>query len=335
MDCNVTADAVRGNILIGRTIAPENRSAMIRNPPPRGAPPRGPVRTAPQAAPRAKADLSTADSSSVLHNLYVKIVPKDHPDKKSQKYTLSLLHYIHGRIKILKEMGIQVKVNKISASDLQNAKLNAAMKKKGITKLPAMTTPTGVYLGVDEIADVYERNIREFTANQRRDEKKVAGIVQEDDLDSYYRDEMTFERAEEDEEEPGIGEDGDMMSAYHSMVQRRDELNAKRKPTRAPARGEQKGERPARPDRGGRPGAGRPGTTPARPGQSTRPDNLGGDDDEISTMINRMSSDIDSGTMETAFQSGGGDSLEGGGDGDSAQDRIMESAYWANQEAST
>ena len=272
----------------------------------------------------------------MLHNVYVKVVQKGDTDVKSKDLTLQVLKYIHQRINIFKQMGLQIKVNKITSQDLQNVRLRAAMKKKGIARLPAMTTLTNTYLGVKEIFDIYDRNIKEYLAVRGREEKKIEGLAKEDDLDDYFKTEMTFERAEDDEKESGIGESDDMMSAYQSMMQRRDEQNAKRRPSRLPSI-------PTAPR--GRAG----GPAPAMPGQSGRPDNVGGarrpttapptstasgdGDDEIASIISRMAHDIDSGTMSSAFQGNGGDSLEGG-EGADPMDKLMESSYWQNQESS-
>lgn len=293
------------------------------------------MRPKPRTAPPAKAsrpqrDLAAADTDAVVHNLYVKIVSPGDSDVKSKGFTLEILKYIHGRIGILKQMGLQVKVNKITSRDLKNERLRDAMKKRGIAKIPALTTPTNIYLGNREIVDIYERNIREFTAVQRREVKHVEGLAKEDDLEEYYKSEMSFERAEEDEKEPGIGEtDGDMMSSYQSMMQRRDDLNAKRRPARATVVSRARREAEEAPAAGH---SSRPDNVSPAPRRAA-PATASGDDDEIASIINKMAQDIDTGTMAAAFQSPGGDSLEGG-EGADPQDRIMEQSYWANQESS-
>jgi hypothetical protein len=316
-----------------------------RSPAPRAQMPRSAARSTPRS------DLEAADSGAVQHNLYVKVCPKGDPDARSREFTLQVLKYIHGRLSLFAKMGLQIKVHKITTHDLQNPRLRAAMGKKGITRLPAMTTPTHLYLGVAQIIDVYERNIKEYTAVQRREDRKVEGLAREDDLDAFYRDEMSFERAEDDEKEASIGESDDMMSAYQSMIKRRDESSMKRRPPR-PSEGRIEREAGGGRGSGGSSGASSRGGSgrAAAPGQSSRPDNVGGPrrgqpapvsassgdgDDEIQSLISQMAKDIDEGTVTAAFQGGGGDSLEGGGDADSAQDVFMERAFWANQESST
>jgi protein-tyrosine-phosphatase len=273
--------------------------------------------------------LSRADTEATRHQLYVKVVGSDDPDQKSRGITLDVLRYIHARLPAFAQMGIAVKVNKIRSQDLQNARLIAAMQRRGIRRLPALTTPNNVYLGAKEIADLYERNIKELEHTGARGERPVEGAAPDDgDLDSFFRDEMTFERAEEDAQEPGIGEGGDMMDAYRRMMERRESS--------------EKG-------RGRRPAAGRPSATtsdpsaraaPPRAPASSRPDNVGrrrpvdDPDDEIQATIDRLARDIDGDTRDRAFASGGGDSLDDDG-GYDPQDDLMEKAYWGSRVASS
>ena len=57
------------------------------------------------------------------------------------------------------------------------------------------------------------------------------------------------------------------------------------------------------------------------------------DEDEIARTIDRLSQDIDEGTRQRAFNSGGGDSFHDEGSSD-VQDDLMERAYYANQRSS-
>jgi hypothetical protein len=279
-----------------------------------------------------RADLSRADTSQVTHNLYVKVVTGADADHKSRDITLGVLKYVHARLPMFARMGLAVKVNKIRSQDLQNPRLVEAMRKRGITRLPALTTPNNVYIGLKEISDIYERNIKEFAAVATRGERPVEGILPEDDLDSFYRDEMTFERADEDAQETGIGEGDDMMDSYRHMMERREKSESSRRPRQAA---------------GGRPTA----TTsdaraaPPRPASSARPDNVAppavrrapahmdAEDAEIQETIDRLARDIDDGMRDRAFASGGGDSLDDDGGAD-PQDDLMERAYWSNQNPS-
>jgi hypothetical protein len=279
-----------------------------------------------------------------VHQLYVKVVTGSDPDRSSRAITLQTLRYVHDRVKLFLEMGVAIKVNRIRSQDLASPELVAAMKRRGITRLPALTTLNNVYLGLKEIYDLYEKNIREYMAVGRRGEKPVvesAGEVPEDGLASYYNDEMTFERAEEDAQETGMGEVDDMMDAHRRFMERREASTSSRRPgkgAQAPARREPP---PAR--RGGRSGP----PAPSR-GPTTRADNIGSggpvrrppardapldpDDAEFQATIDRLSQGIDSTMQDEAFASGGGDSLDDDGGAD-VQDDLMERAYFTNMSA--
>ena len=242
-----------------------------------------------------------------------------------------MLRYVHANLPRLREMGLEVRVNKVTSRQLSDERVRAAMKSRKIVRLPALTTPNGVYLGFQEIRTLYERNYGEYEAFLRRSEKPVVGEAPDDELEDYYRAEMTAERAREDEGgDDSIGEGGDMMDSYRRMMERRetsDRGRPKPRPGGAP--------RPARPEPPGRAAA------PPRTAGSGRPDNVAGpengrrpappvDDEEaeIQETINRLARDIDDNLREAAFSSGGGDSYEDDG-GPDPQDDLMEQAYWA------
>jgi hypothetical protein len=298
-------------------------------PPPmqmRGVPP--PMRAAPigyRGAPsgRPAVNLSAADTGAPTHNLYIKIVPAGDPDRRSSSLTLEALRYVHARLPIFKQMGINVKVCRVTAAQLANPRLVAAMKARGITRLPALTTGNNTYLGMKEISDLYTRNIKEFEAMTRRGAAEVEGaVLEDDDLQRFYGDEMTFERAEEDAQETGIGENDDMMESHRKMIERREERDAKRRPRTGAAP-------PA--------ARGAPRAAPSRPPPAARPDNVGArraEEDEAD-LIARLSEDIDPSLREAAMRGGGGDSYEDddGGEGTSAQDDLMERAWLQNHYA--
>jgi hypothetical protein len=279
---------------------------------------------------RPRADLSKVDTGLVPHGLYVKVVTEGDPDTKSRDLTLSVLKYVHARLGIFAQMGIAVKVQKIRSQDLRNPQIVEVMKRRGILRLPALTTPNGVYLGFTDIQDVYDRNIREYESSRRRGEQAVEGaILQDDDLDGFFRSEMTFARAEEDAQETGLGEEGNMMDSYRHMMERREKSGASsaRKATQfRPA------EAPPPQSRAAPPRAAPP---PGRPDNVARQRPADPYDDEIQDTINRLSQDIDDGTRMAAFAGGGGDSFadEDGG-GNDAQDDLMERAYYTNLSSS-
>lgn len=293
-------------------------------------------------------DLSRVDTGLMVHNLYVKIVPPGDQDVKSHALTRQALLYVTSRLGLFKQMGLKVNVQRVRAKDLKNPRLVEAMKKRGITNLPALTTPNNVYLGVKEIVDIYQKNTKEYEAFNRREDKQDMRAMDapESELDRYYRTDMTFDRAEEDAQDESIGDQDteSMMRSYSRMMQRRETLNKDRKgyrPGEGPKGGGGGGPPSAARKQPGAPSAAADGRAAApRPAQSTRPDNVhqDGDDEEITSMIDRINSELRGSDVDTAFASGGGDSLaDDGGDVDGAsdaQDKFMMASYWANQEDS-
>jgi hypothetical protein len=170
------------------------------------------------------------------HELYVRVSTAAEPDPAAREATLQALRYLRGARAVLAQMGIAVRVNKLRASDLQNARLHAALARRGITRLPALTTPRGTYVGFAAIRDLYERNIRAFLGaggGARGRAADGAAGSPEGDLDRFYREEMTFARAEQDSRqgEGALGdESGEMLDGYHRMMMLR-KPPAERKPS--------------------------------------------------------------------------------------------------------
>ncbi len=288
------------------------------------------------------------DTDDPVHHIYVKVDPAGEraADQVSRELTLRLLQYIHDKLPVIREMGVAVRVEKLTPDLLANRSVFDALLAKGITRLPALKTPENVYLGIDPIVGVYDENIRMFLAERRRGDRPPAtsDAIDEDPLEAMYRDEMTLERAEKDrtfEAENGF-EDGasDMMEAHRMMLERRDKSSAGRR----------------RPQSGGGPSPFEDGGTPRRsaprreepPHAITRPpssrgDNVGSgsrarpvrdpsDDGDITDTIDRLAREIDSGTLNRAYSTQpGGDGLEDDSAGDD-RDAIMEAKYWANQQ---
>lgn len=285
------------------------------------------------AAAGPRTDLAQADTSHARHTLYVKVVPARAEDPTSYDLTLDVLKYVHSRLPQFREMGIAVVVEKLSKALLADARLKAALKRRGVTHLPALVTGVNVYLGPEEIKDVYERNLKEFMAYGRREEAAPEGAeLGRDDLGSYYAEEMTFERAEDDTEEAGIGETAGMMDQYRAMMERREAMAAARKPYRVSATAQPRPttlerEKPSDGRRASPPRARRspPKARPQRaasPPRATDPDSAG-----IEDTIDRLTRDIDSSMRDRAFAAQGGDSYED--DGGDPQDDLMESAFWS------
>jgi len=346
---------------------------MPRVPRPAGGPPLIGIRGTPTGP---RADLSKIDTGETLHKMFIKIVPKPAPgapaldaetaasNAKSAEFTKQVLQYVHDNLDAIRRMGIKIQIEKIAPDQLANEKLKAALKARGITRLPAVVTPVAVYLGVGEIIDLYQLNLREFAAVDRRgpapagprpglptQAASATATEAEDDLDAFYREEMTMERAEEDADETGLGDAGDMMEDFRRVAAHREERAASRQPGKGPPRSRDSvsasltsvSHRPrtaelssaGRPPMGGRPDNVRAGPPRAAAGyRAPAPRTIEPDDEEISATLDRLAADIDEGTHARAFTGGGGDSLqddEPEGGTSSAQDDLMEKAFWGNR----
>ncbi len=240
-----------------------------------------------------------------LHNLFVQTSTRIGPQElespavlKGRRLTLQVLQYIQDHLGALAKMGIKVRVNRLRRCDLANSRVTQAMKNKGITRLPALVTPNRVYVGMREIAAVYERNIKAFEETVRRSDPVSAG---DRELRHYYADEMSFERATQDQADGDVmDESADMMDDYRKLLQRREQRESSAPAPTVPPAG-------ARPDNVAAPGPG--------PGVSLNPDN----DPDTAMLIGRLEADLR--PYEPPFSGG-------------AQDDLMETAYWANQKAS-
>lgn len=270
------------------------------------------------AATGPRTNLENADTGLVVHQLFVKIVGANSADQISRQVTLNTLQYIKSCLPQFEVMGIKVVLNQIKESDLSNERLIAAMRARGVTKLPAMTSPNDVYNGLQEIKDVYEKNIRQFAAIDRRGERPVVGTT-EHDLSSYYEDEMTFERAEEDAQETGIGETDDMMENYRRFMEKREATDTARNPQR---RTQKPAAAPAAHEPRRAPRDTRPVVAPPVPKKRAPVDEA---DAEIELTISRLARDIDDSSRKRAFE---GSVPYDEDDGANAQDDLMEAAYW-------
>lgn len=217
-------------------------------------------------------------------------------DVQSRKLTLEILKFVQSNLALFAQMGVKVRVHKVKKSDLGNAALVEAMKRQGLASLPALKTPRSVYVGTGAIREIYEKNIADYRAYARR------GAPQEvdDDLASFYQSEMTFERAAADGDGDGdeIGEGGDLMDAYRTMMHRRE---------------------------------GNPGGANGAPKQKKSPAAARREDNVSRGGTAEASPPTEGGASKFEDTFGDGDGLDGG---NGAQDDLMEKAYWANQELS-
>jgi hypothetical protein len=303
--------------------------------------PRAPPAFVGQAAPPAAR--SSDGGGAVVHQIYVKVVTGADADKDatSRKITIQLLTYIHTQLRALKEMGVSTRVNKITSQNLKDHRLVAAMRARGILRLPAVTTPNNVYLGLGEIRQLYDRNIREHAAIIGRGEREIQGATGEEDdvFRTFYKDEMTFERAEDDTNEDELGEGKqDLGSLHRDMMNRREQLLSGRRPSaartsRAPApppgrRGAPPPQAPEPPERGGRGGV--PRAPAARAGNVAPPDDP--EEASFTDLLDRLSRDIDDNVRTQAFAATDADDDDSGRP--NPQDDLMERSFYANQVSS-
>ena len=267
---------------------------------------------------RPRVDLALADTAPQHHDLYVKITGPADPDTMSPSLTLDILRYAHSHIPDFKAMGIEVKVTRITSSQLRVPQLVEAMRRRGISSLPALVTPVDVLRGPAEIKGHYERCFGEFRARARRDERPVEDTSLDDMANVYIASDMTMERFQEDQEDDGMDEQKEMMAAYTRRMAHRPDSKA----------------RPAHP---GPPPVRRLTVPEPTPRPPARPDNVRGadmDGDDINATIARLSQGIDSGSRRTAFTAESSDSADQSA-GDDPKDADMERHYYANMEEST
>ena len=281
----------------------------------------------------------TIDASDVVHQIYVKVVDSTiDPDAKSKKLTLELLKFVHQNLAAFKQMGVIMKVNKVGSADLRNPRLTDAMKRRGITNLPAVLTPNNIYIGLGAIIDMYMRNLQEHKAIAGRGMAAPQGAVMEDEdlFRQFYGNEMTLEKAENDADDASIGDDEkDMMSSYREFMSKREQFAASRQPPRAPQPRAPSQAPRALPPQAQR-AAPRPSQTSAPRQPATRVENVpppratDPDDKEFLDMIAELSRDIDDNTRQQAFASTTGDSNDDEGTTDPRDDIIMNS-WLSNQ----
>lgn len=162
-----------------------------------------------------------------IHNIYVLDVgsTKTSKDVKKKNLTLSILRYIHQKLPIIKQMGVKIQVHKIKKSELSSKRLVKAMKKRGISSLPALVTPKSTYIGNESIRELYEKNITEYNTflNSKTNLGNNTTESGGDDLDNYFQNEI---KVGDNESEGGMDEDEDpsnnMMENYRKMLQRRE-----------------------------------------------------------------------------------------------------------------
>lgn len=165
--------------------------------------------------------------ASNVHYLYVKVVSKNDNDPASREITLKLLKFIYANLHTLQSMGVTVMVNRVRSMDLQNSLCIEAMRKKGITRLPALVTPNNIFIGLQNIVDLYNKNITAFTS--MRSPARPPPRPQPSTIEDFYKSEMTMAKAARDSEDDTVGEGDNMMKAYQKMMTKRENPSARKR----------------------------------------------------------------------------------------------------------
>ena len=200
------------------------------------------------------------------HSLYVQAADADN------EATLGVLQFIVRHISVIRQMGVKLRAHKISAADLQDDRLVAALQKRGVTRLPALVTPNQAYQGAQTIIELYQRNIKEFSA--QRTPNPRARPTAPTDLDSFFHQEMHGSDGNVDlQDDDGMGEGSNMMDTYRQMVARREGGVAGPPRPHAPRRN---------PDEAPR----------APPKMGGRPDNVRDDGDDIQDTVDQLARNV-------------------------------------------
>lgn len=91
--------------------------------------------------------------------------------QSSSKNSIDIAYYIDENIRAINSLGIMVQMEKI-AEDEMDAEMVEALRKRGITRFPALLTNDGkVVIGKDKIKDMFDRGIQ----GQRRGDRLAPG----------------------------------------------------------------------------------------------------------------------------------------------------------------
>ena len=159
---------------------------------------------------------------------YFKIFVKD-----SGRPSISLLEYIHANIDIINEMGVKIKIAKLTSSDLDKEMVEK-LAAKGILRFPALVTDENkVKLGVEKIQNLFEGNKRSYNhhlVSQSPPTKEsifLQDFAEDKDLAEYYQKEMNLDAMERDR---SIGESDGFEAGASDEFNRRvsEQLNARK-----------------------------------------------------------------------------------------------------------
>jgi hypothetical protein len=107
--------------------------------------------------------LDACSNTMSEHVLYVRVVAPG-GDAGARARTLETLRWLDDNSSSLREMGVAMRVERVGSAALADPKIVAALAAAGVTSLPALRTPTGVYLGLAAIATLYGNNARALHA---------------------------------------------------------------------------------------------------------------------------------------------------------------------------
>jgi hypothetical protein len=253
--------------------------------------------------------------AAVTHRVYIRS-----PAAKADR---ALLEYLHREHSTLRAMGLGFDFHEVDDSLARNPAVVAAFKQKGITALPALITPSGVYTGLTAIHGLYERNLQEF----RREP-----VEDSDPLEAHYKSvglrggPPLAKRGEGgDEEDPAEGGGASVGEGSGRLMDQVQRYVARRQ--------EKLGSRPGARSGGGSGGGGGGGGAPPRKtgGGEGRADNIAppasSEDQEYQRMLASLAGTLDSEKQKRAFDP----SARPADDTDySALDELMEKSYYSN-----
>lgn len=159
---------------------------------------------------------------------YFKIFIKD-----TGRPSISILEYIAENIDIINEMGVKIKIAKLTSSDLDKEMVDK-LAAKGILRFPALVTDENkVKLGVEKIKSLFAGNIQSynhFLVSQRPGVGKGSYVKEVDgspELAALYHQEMSLEAIERDR---SIGESEGFEGGASEEFNRRvgEQLNSRK-----------------------------------------------------------------------------------------------------------
>ncbi len=109
--------------------------------------------------------------------------------------SIAVLRYLDENISSVNKLGAGVQIEKIG-SDEMDEELMELFRKKGITRLPALLAPDGkVFIGIEQITAVFERNLNAAKKSQRLEPSAWGGqggseTGMSTDISDFYMREM-------------------------------------------------------------------------------------------------------------------------------------------------